>query len=243
MKDEAAEATSGGWKGFLKWGFKTAGKRNLVSAGISGVSALAGVESPTDAAIDWAADALFGDEEKTWVEIDRGADRPPLLPDTGSGGACDKTPKEQRFTYHPMENGTASGATALICPSDLKGANSRTPRPRGMADPPGWKSERDGGAWKYHRTHILGDRFGGEWRADNVFTGFREMNDPGMKRCENRMASALAAQQPVLYHAQLQYGNGRSNLPTSITMTATTPNGVLFQGVVVHNRAGAQVTC
>ncbi|MFH8928841.1 DNRLRE domain-containing protein [Streptomyces pristinaespiralis] len=243
VKDEAAEATSGGWKGFLKWGFKTAGKRNLVSAGISGVSALAGVESPTDAAIDWAADALFGDEEKTWVEIDRGADRPPLLPDTGSGGACDKTPKEQRFTYHPMENGTASGATALICPSDLKGANSRTPRPRGMADPPGWKSERDGGAWKYHRTHILGDRFGGEWRADNVFTGFREMNDPGMKRCENRMASALAAQQPVLYHAQLQYGNGRSNLPTSITMTATTPNGVLFQGVVVHNRAGAQVTC
>ncbi|MGW0703124.1 golvesin C-terminal-like domain-containing protein [Streptomyces sp. NPDC002867] len=244
VKDEAEEATSGGWKGFFKWGFKTAGKRNLVSLGVSGISALAGVESPTDAAIDWAADAIFGEEKETsWVEIDRGADRPPLLPDTGSGGACDKTPKEQRFNYHPMVDGAPSGATALICPSDLKGANSRTPRPRGMAEPPGWVSERDGGAWKYHRTHILGDRFGGEWRAENVFTGFREMNDPGMKRCENRMASALAAQQPVLYHAQLQYGNGRSNLPTSITMTATTPNGVLFQGVVVHNRAGAQVTC
>ncbi|MFJ6572115.1 DNRLRE domain-containing protein [Streptomyces sp. NPDC091292] len=242
VKGEVDQATSGGWKGFFKWGFKTAGKRNLASIGVSAVSALAGIESPTDRAIDWAANQLFG-EDKPLIEIDRGADRPPLMPDTGSGGACDTTPREQRFNYQPMVDGTASGATALICPSDLKAGNSRTPRPRDMADPPGWLSERDGRAWKYHRTHIIGDRFSGQWRPENVFTGFREMNDPGMKRCENRMASALANQLPVLYSAQLQYGNGRGNIPTSITMTATTPNGVLFQGIVVQNRAGTQVTC
>ncbi|WP_116428314.1 DNA/RNA non-specific endonuclease [Streptomyces spongiicola] len=85
-----------------------------------------------------------------------------------------------------------SGQSAAGVNPPSRGA--REPNCASTCDPPGWLSERDGRAWKYHRTHVIGDRFGGEWRAGNLFTGFREMNDPGMKRCENRMANALASQ-------------------------------------------------
>ncbi len=236
------EATGSGVKGFFKFGFKAAGKRNLLSTGVSVVANLAGFESPTDMAVDWIADQVFGDDEKKtqWVEIDRSAQRPPLLPDT-QNGACNQ-PRSERYNYQPLVDGAPTGATALICPQDLKPPNSRGNR-QGTWNPPGYVGKRDRDrAWIFNRSHIIGDRFNGAWVRENIFTGFREMNDPGMKRCENRMATALEAGQPVLYSGQLQYGDGRENIPTGISMTATTPNGVLFS-VQVQNRPGSQVTC
>ncbi|WSW25344.1 DNRLRE domain-containing protein [Streptomyces sp. NBC_01003] len=243
-KSTFQEATSGGVKGFFKFGFKTVGKRNLASAAISVVADIAGFESPSDMAVDWIADQVFGDDdkvEKHWVEIDRGANRPPLLPDT-AGGACNQ-PRSERYNYQPLVDGAPTGATAVICPQDLKPPNSRGKR-QGSWNPPGYVSKRDkDNNWIFNRSHIIGDRFNGAWVRENIFTGFREMNDPGMKRCENKMATALESGQPVLYSGQLQYGNGRENIPTGITMTATTPNGVLFAGVTVQNVPGSQVTC
>ncbi|MEU3256182.1 DNA/RNA non-specific endonuclease [Streptomyces sp. NPDC006997] len=132
-------------------------------------------------------------------------------------------------------DGTPTGATALICPQDLKPPNSRGKR-QGTWDPPGYVSRRDrSGNWIFNRSHIIGDRFNGDWIRENIFTGFKAMNDPAMKKLENKMASALAAKQPVLYSGQLEYGNGRDNIPTGIRMTAATPNGVLFAGVLVPN--------
>ncbi|MEV6594612.1 DNA/RNA non-specific endonuclease [Streptomyces acidicola] len=236
VQSEVKEATSSGFKGFFKWGFKTAGKRNFFSLGVSALSALAGVESPTDTAVDWLADSIFGEEEgtkKQWVEIDRSADRPPLLPDT-SGGQCNQ-PRSQRFNYQPLMDGAPTGATALICPQDLKPPNSRGKR-QGTWNPPGYVSRKDReGNWIFNRSHIIGDRFHGDWIRENIFTGFKAMNDPAMKKLENKMASALAAQQPVLYSGQLEYGNGRENIPTGIRMSATTPNGILFTNVLVPN--------
>ncbi|MEU6278871.1 DNRLRE domain-containing protein [Streptomyces sp. NPDC047028] len=175
---------------------------------------------------------------------------PSPMPSPSAGGGsgndsdddpCD-LPRSERFLYGPTVGGAPTGASALICPSDLKKKN-RTPRPSTFPDPPHWKSERDGKAWKYHRTHIIGDRFSGEWVAGNVFTGYRQMNDPGMKRCENRMAAALEKKQPVLYSGVLDYANGTNKLPTGITMTASTPSGQLFKSVYVANKSGTQVTC
>lgn len=69
------------------------------------------------------------------------------------------------------------------------------------------------------------------------------MNDPGMKRCENRMASALDKDEPVLYSGVLDYVNGVNKMPTGITMTARTPTRVLFENKYVANKAERQVTC
>ncbi|WP_267244252.1 DNA/RNA non-specific endonuclease [Streptomyces sp. PR69] len=168
----------------------------------------------------------------------------PSTPADGGSGSDDNPcnrPRSERFRYGPTIAGAPTGAGALICPSDLK--KNRTPRPRDFPEPPGWKSERDGKAWKYHRTHIIGDHFSGEWVSGNVFTGYRQMNDPSMKRCENRMASALNSGQPVLYSGVLQHGNGVDKMPTGITMTAETPTGEIFRAVYVANKPGNQVTC
>lgn len=99
------------------------------------------------------------------------------------------------------------------------------------------------GKYVFNRSHILGDRFNGKWIKENIFTGFKQMNDPGMKRCENRMADALASGDTLLYSGQLLYGNGRENLPTGIHMTAIAKEKVLFSGKFVENRPGPQVTC
>lgn len=133
--------------------------------------------------------------------------------------------------------------TALLCPQDLKPKNSRSPR-SGTWEPPGYVSAKDRqGKYVFNRSHILGDRFNGKWIKENIFTGFKQMNDPGMKRCENRMADALASGDTLLYSGQLLYGNGRENLPTGIHMTAIAKEKVLFSGKFVENRPGPQVTC
>ncbi|MFJ9683924.1 DNA/RNA non-specific endonuclease [Streptomyces sp. NPDC101194] len=161
---------------------------------------------------------------------------------SASQDRCDTQSREQRYSYQPLQDGAPTGVTALICPSDLKPPNSRGSR-SGTWEPPGYVSKRDRNRqWIFNRSHILGDRFNGSWVRENIFTGFREMNDPAMKRCENKMASALQSGQPVTYSGQLEYGNGRNNIPTGIRMTASTSNGVLFDAPV-SNTPGSQVTC
>ncbi len=162
-------------------------------------------------------------------------------PDSRRSDPC-SAKREDRFNYEPALDGAPTGVTALLCPQDLKPPNSRGPR-KGRWEPPGYVSRKDrGGNWIFNRSHILGDRFHGDWRKENIFTGFREMNDPDMKACENEMADALAARQEVYYSGQLLYANGRKNLPTAIQMTAVTSKGILFD-VTVKNAPGKQVTC
>ncbi|MFF3087593.1 LamG-like jellyroll fold domain-containing protein [Streptomyces nojiriensis] len=162
---------------------------------------------------------------------------------TEDGDPCSRD-RTERYRYQPLgDEGTPSGATALICPSDLKAPNSRSPK-KGTWNPPGYLAKRDRDkVWIFDRSHIIGDRFHGDWIKENIFTGFKEMNASGMKKCENRMAESLEQGNAVLYSGQLEYGDGRKNLPTAIVMNAYTAKGALFSGVRVNNRPGMQVTC
>ncbi|WP_420718207.1 DNA/RNA non-specific endonuclease [Streptomyces sp. H34-S4] len=168
----------------------------------------------------------------------------PALPG-GSGQDDDpcSRPRSERYYYQPLIDGAPTGARALMCPSDLKPKNSRGDR-KGTWEPPGWVSAEDkSGNPAFNRSHIIGDRFYGDWIKENIFTGFREMNSPDMRKCENRMARELKARRSVLYSGQLEYGNGRQNIPTAITMSAYTINGPTFSGVRIANTPGRQVTC
>ncbi|MGA5193277.1 RHS repeat-associated core domain-containing protein, partial [Streptomyces exfoliatus] len=82
VKDEAKEATSGGAKGFFKWGLKTGAKRNLLGIGVSiGAEAL-GFENPIDSAID----SLFDEPEIRFVPV-----QPPKSePDDGDEDESEK---------------------------------------------------------------------------------------------------------------------------------------------------------
>ena len=68
------------------------------------------------------------------------------------------------------------------------------------------------------------------------------MNDPEMKKCENRMAKTLKSE-PVLYIGKLEYGNGRENIPTAIQMDAFTQKKSRLFSVNVKNIPDRQVTC
>ncbi|MEU9650543.1 DNRLRE domain-containing protein [Streptomyces sp. NPDC048110] len=163
-------------------------------------------------------------------------------PSAGSGGDSSDDPcarpQSQRVHYQPLVNGRPQGATALICPQDLKKPNQGrddggNPYVAGFPNP---NPQDADGIFVYNRTHIFADRFGGEWRSENLFTGYRLMNTSGMKRCENRMASQLKAGNPVLYSGQLSYADDTTLKPESIRMTAVTKKGVLFDTPVTNQQ-------
>ncbi|WP_435866875.1 DNA/RNA non-specific endonuclease [Streptomyces xanthochromogenes] len=161
----------------------------------------------------------------------------------GSDGSdpCSQ-PRAARYNYQPLIDGAPTGAVALMCPSDLKPPNSRGSR-KGTWEPPGYVSSVDkNNVPVFNRSHIVGDRFNGDWVKENIFTGFKQMNDPVMKRCENKMAQQLKEGKRVLYSGQLEYGNGRNNIPTAIRMTASTPNGLLFD-LDISNMPGKVNSC
>lgn len=130
----------------------------------------------------------------------------------------------------PPVGSRLQGATALLCPQDLKKPNQGrddggSPYVAGFPDSNPLDSD---GLYIYNRTHIVADRYGGEWRSENLFTGYAQMNTSGMKRCENRIAAQLRAGNPVLYSGQLSYRDDSTSMPESIQMTAVTKGGVLF---------------
>ncbi|WP_340558538.1 DNRLRE domain-containing protein [Streptomyces sp. GSL17-111] len=172
-------------------------------------------------------------------------------PDTGGGGGtstgrnrCDTTPRSARYHYQPLRAGRPDGATALICPSDLKptGAKRDDEARVNVHGFPEGNNIGDDGKPIYNRTHIIGDKFHGEWRSENLFTGTDRMNKSGMKRCENRIAKQLRSNKPVFYSGQLVYGDGADSIPEAIRMTAYTRDGLLFDKTV-QNISDWQTTC
>ncbi|MEN8655934.1 DNA/RNA non-specific endonuclease [Streptomyces sp. 21So2-11] len=169
--------------------------------------------------------------------------------DTGSDDEeerCDSEPKSSRFQYDELDGeGRAQGATALICPSDLKAP--LTDRDTGAVNvygfpDPAQNTPKSGKGNIFDRTHIVGDKVGGDWVNENLFTGFSRMNKSGMRRCEIKMERQLAAQNWVQYTAKVNYSH-TEGIPDSITMSARTENGVLFDNVTVKNITEWQTTC
>jgi hypothetical protein len=102
------------------------------------------------------------------------------------------------------------------------------------------KTKKDGTI--FDRTHIVGDKVGGDWQNENLFTGFSRINKSGMRRCEIKMEKQLAAQKWVMYTGKVNYSH-TTGIADSITMSAYTEDGVLFSNVVVANSTDWQTTC
>ncbi|MYV46385.1 laminin G, partial [Streptomyces sp. SID2888] len=156
---------------------------------------------------------------------------------------CSK-PREERYNYLPMQNGRPVGATALICPSDLKPPGSKRDDSEDVhvAGFPVGNNIDTGGKPIYNRTHIIADMFHGEWRSENLFTGFDRMNKSGMKRCESKIKKQLQGNDPVFYSGLLNYPDSTGVIPKEIRMTAYTKSGKLFD-VTVGNVQDWQTTC
>ncbi|MFF1659494.1 DNRLRE domain-containing protein [Streptomyces sp. NPDC058255] len=170
----------------------------------------------------------------------------PLPGDSNNKQRCDSEPKSSRFQYQPLDGaGRSQGATALICPSDYKpkGAKRSTSSKVDVYGFPDPAQNKDlNGDPIFHRSHILGDKMGGDWVSENLFTGFGRQNTSGMRRCETKMEKQLAAGKWVQYTGKLNYSH-TTGIPDSITMSAYTEDGPLFSNVVVQNSMDWQTTC
>ncbi|WP_461081687.1 golvesin C-terminal-like domain-containing protein [Streptomyces deserti] len=220
-------------KKVLRGGVRVGAKRNPVGSVIEIGSWIFGYENP----IDKGLDKLLGPEvEEHWGNV------PTNLVNKVR---CEEEPKETRFQYMALDDlGRAQGADALICPSDLKAVGA--PRDdTGAVDVYGFPDAEANlgpdGKWIYNRTHIVGDKFGGDWVEENLFTGFARMNTSGMKRCENKIVKQLKAGNWVQYRARLDNPVGEG-VARSIQMTAYTKNGLLFSATVGNNSKW-QTTC
>ncbi|MGW6143469.1 DNRLRE domain-containing protein [Streptomyces sp. NPDC055140] len=170
----------------------------------------------------------------------------PLPGDSNNKQRCDSEPKSSRFQYQPLDGADRSqGATALICPSDYKprGAKRSTSSKVDVYGFPDPAQNKDlNGDPIFHRSHILGDKMGGDWVSENLFTGFGRQNTSGMRRCETKMEKQLASGKWVQYTGKLNYSH-TTGIPDSITMSAYTEDGPLFTNVVVQNSMDWQTTC
>ncbi|SFC83822.1 LamG-like jellyroll fold domain-containing protein [Streptomyces aidingensis] len=145
---------------------------------------------------------------------------------------CSK-PRESRYHYQPTESGRPTGATALYCPGDVKpkgAARDDNGEPYVAGFPTQGNVENR--VTIYHRTHIIADKFYGEWRTENLFTGYSQMNQSGMARCEWKIRKQLEARNPVVYSGQLIYEDPGDLVPSGIRMQAYTKEGELFDVVV-----------
>ncbi|MFE8949597.1 DNA/RNA non-specific endonuclease [Streptomyces sp. NPDC007856] len=163
-----------------------------------------------------------------------------------AGQRCESEPKSSRFQYQPLDGaGRAQGATALLCPSDLKpplaDRDTGSVNVYGFPDP-AQNTPRSGKGNIFDRTHIVGDKVSGDWVNENLFTGFKRMNRSGMRRCEIKMERQLAAGKWAMYTGKLNYSH-TTGYADSITMSAYTEDGVLFDDVVVQNSPDWQTTC
>ncbi|WP_372345906.1 DNRLRE domain-containing protein [Streptomyces sp. KL116D] len=160
---------------------------------------------------------------------------------------CEDDPKSTRFQYQPLDGaGRAQGATALLCPGDLKAPlasrdDGGSVNVYGFPDP-AQNTPRSGKGNIFDRTHIVGDKVSGDWVDENLFTGFKRMNRSGMRRCEIKMEKQLAAGKWVMYTGKVNYSH-TTGYADSITMSAYTEDGPLFSNVVVQNSTDWQTTC
>jgi len=61
-------------------------------------------------------------------------------------------------------------------------------------DPTGWHNKRISSGWLYNRCHLIGYQLTGQNNnLRNLITGTRQLNDPGMTKYENKVASYLKA--------------------------------------------------
>ncbi|MFD9604762.1 DNA/RNA non-specific endonuclease [Streptomyces sp. NPDC059970] len=187
-------------------------------------------------------------DEVTSVAAPAPTTRPRPGPDTDTDNKqrCDSEPKSSRFQYQPLDGeGRAQGASALLCPSDFK--PPLADRDTGSVDvygfpDPAQNTPRSGKGNIFDRTHIVADKVSGDWVNENLFTGFKRMNRSGMRRCEIKMEKQLAAGKWVQYTGKVNYSH-TTGIADSITMSAYTKDGVLFDNVVVQNSTDWQTTC
>jgi len=108
-----------------------------------------------------------------------------------------KSIRDSYVLYGQLNNGKAGTVIACIGPDSLATNETR----KGMSDlkPSGWSNDRYFGVvnssppYIYNRCHLLAHSLGGDEIRENMVTGTRYMNDPGMTKYEKEVSDYVKA--------------------------------------------------
>lgn len=124
------------------------------------------------------------------------------------------TPKDP--VYGPLNNGRATSAHAVLCKPLTDGTDAGGIALRGL--PPN-QTRRPDGTIEFDRGHLLAKRLGGAGRVENLVPMYSKVNNGAMKRCENRVAEAVASDEQVDITVTANYDPSQV-IPVSIRIVA-----------------------
>lgn len=138
-----------------------------------------------------------------------------------------KTTNGAWATYQPLDGlGRATGATGLL----NKNLMPHAKRQRLVVNPTGFRNRKveinGHEEWLYNRSHLIGYQFTGQNNnLQNLVTGTRSLNDPGMSHYENMVAMYLRTHPDdyVRYQITPMYRGGEL-VPRGVQMQAQSIN-------------------
>ncbi|MDD6419984.1 MAG: DNA/RNA non-specific endonuclease [Lactobacillus delbrueckii] len=145
-------------------------------------------------------------------------------------------------SYHNLDSLNRAGEADALLNKRLMPTKAREPL---YWNPTAWHNKKITGGWLYNRSHLIGYQLTGQNNnPKNLITGTRQLNDPGMLKYENQVASYLksSSRHYIRYRVKPIF-RGRELLARGVEMEAqsTGSNAVRFHVYIFNVQDGVKL--
>ena len=145
-------------------------------------------------------------------------------------------------SYHNLDSLNRAGEADALLNKRLMPTKAREPL---NWNPTAWHNKKIAGGWLYNRSHLIGYQLTGQNNnPKNLITGTRQLNDPGMLKYENQVASYLksSSRHYIRYRVKPIF-RGRELLARGVEMEAqsTGSNAVRFHVYIFNVQDGVKL--
>ena len=145
-------------------------------------------------------------------------------------------------SYHKLDSLNRAGEADALLNKRLMPTKAREPL---YWNPTAWHNKKIAGGWLYNRIHLVGYQLTGQNNnPKNLITGTRQLNDPGMLKYENQVASYLksSSRHYIRYRVKPIF-RGRELLARGVEMEAqsTGSNAVRFHVYIFNVQDGVKL--
>lgn len=145
-------------------------------------------------------------------------------------------------SYHNLDSLNRAGEADALLNKRLMPTKAREPL---NWNPTAWHNKKIAGGWLYNRSHLIGYQLTGQNNnPKNLITETRQLNDPGMLKYENQVASYLksSSRHYIRYRVKPIF-RGRELLARGVEMEAqsTGSNAVRFHVYIFNVQDGVKL--
>lgn len=145
-------------------------------------------------------------------------------------------------SYHKLDSLNRAGEADALLNKRLMPTKAREPL---YWNPTAWHNKKIAGGWLYNRSHLIGYQLTGQNNnPKNLITGTRQLNDPGMLKYENQVASYLkSSSRHYIRYRVTPIFRGRELLARGVEMEAqsTGSNAVRFHVYIFNVQDGVKL--